>query len=295
MTAAGVPMLLEVPSQLNYKKLLTILKLRVVDLLLGPCPSSSADAEEDAATPRGQWRKAHDELMAMEPELKVEDSDEPQSLLDPSQPVAVLTLPPILELKMMWWESNGPRARGLLLSTATLLAKAEQAARKDVMGSSASSSLDDPAITTDVTPATGAVRLEHLLASFTRPEVLPASDAWYCPWCKKHQEATKELALWRLPANLIVHLKRFSFRNILFRDKIGRMVEYPFDLELGLDAPAGDHAGGSYHLVAVVNHYGTLHGGHYTAMARHPGRPPLLFVCWLLLGGLYMGGGCCCP
>ena len=42
----------------------------------------------------------------------------------------------------------------------------------------------------------------------------------YCPHCKAHREATKQLSVWRLSEILIIHLKRFSFRNLLFKDKI---------------------------------------------------------------------------
>lgn len=49
----------------------------------------------------------------------------------------------------------------------------------------------------------------------------------YCPQCKEHREATKQLSTWRLPHTLIIQLKRFSFRNFIWRDKIDKMVEFP--------------------------------------------------------------------
>ena len=52
----------------------------------------------------------------------------------------------------------------------------------------------------------------------------------YCPECKAHREATKQLSVWRLPECLIIHLKRFSFRNILFKDKITKLVDFPLRL-----------------------------------------------------------------
>ena len=52
----------------------------------------------------------------------------------------------------------------------------------------------------------------------------------YCPTCKAHREATKQLSVWRLPEILIIHLKRFSFRNILFKDKITKLVDFPLRL-----------------------------------------------------------------
>lgn len=49
----------------------------------------------------------------------------------------------------------------------------------------------------------------------------------YCPQCKQHREASKQLLLWRLPSVLIVQLKRFSFRSFIWRDKINDLVEFP--------------------------------------------------------------------
>ena len=49
----------------------------------------------------------------------------------------------------------------------------------------------------------------------------------YCPTCKEHREATKEMSLWQLPDILIVQLKRFSFKNYLWRDKLDLFVDFP--------------------------------------------------------------------
>lgn len=54
----------------------------------------------------------------------------------------------------------------------------------------------------------------------------------YCPQCKAHREATKQMSLWRLPTILIVQLKRFSFKNLIWRDKIDKMVEYPIRYDI---------------------------------------------------------------
>ena len=62
-----------------------------------------------------------------------------------------------------------------------------------------------------------------LLLSHTPPPPPPR----YCPQCKAHREATKQLLLWRLPRCLVVHLKRFSFHNPLFRNKLDKLVHFP--------------------------------------------------------------------
>lgn len=55
----------------------------------------------------------------------------------------------------------------------------------------------------------------------------PPLSRRYCPQCKQHREASKQLLLWRLPNVLIVQLKRFSFRSFIWRDKINDLVEFP--------------------------------------------------------------------
>ena len=52
--------------------------------------------------------------------------------------------------------------------------------------------------------------LDDCLNLFTKPEKLTKDNPWYCSNCKKHQEATKQMHIWRLPKYLIVTLKRFQ-------------------------------------------------------------------------------------
>ena len=70
-------------------------------------------------------------------------------------------------------------------------------------------------------------RLQQCVSLFMEPEVLSEDEAWYCPQCKAHRQATKQLSVWRLPKYLIVQLKRFSYRNFLWCDKVDKMVDFP--------------------------------------------------------------------
>ncbi|XP_077899288.1 ubiquitin carboxyl-terminal hydrolase 19 isoform X18 [Ictidomys tridecemlineatus] len=118
----------------------------------------------------------------------------------------------------------------------------------------------------------GHFTLDQCLNLFTRPEVLAPEEAWYCPQCKQHREASKQLLLWRLPNVLIVQLKRFSFRSFIWRDKINDLVEFPVrNLDLSkFCIGQKEEQLPSYDLYAVINHYGGMIGGHYTACARLP-------------------------
>ncbi|KAG8705921.1 CSN-associated deubiquitinating enzyme Ubp12 [Ceratobasidium sp. 394] len=122
-----------------------------------------------------------------------------------------------------------------------------------------------------------AIDIEDCLNEFTKEEQLGEDDLWYCPRCKKHQQATKKFELWSVPDILVVHLKRFSNARAM-RDKIDALVDFPVDgLDLGERVGMGGEEGQvandgeyMYDLFAVDEHMGGLGGGHYRAYAKNP-------------------------
>jgi ubiquitin carboxyl-terminal hydrolase 19 len=78
-----------------------------------------------------------------------------------------------------------------------------------------------------LTSCSDTVSLTDCLQLFTEPETLAQKDAWYCPRCKKHRPAIKQMSVWRLPRFLVIHLKRFSFLNLVWRSKIDHLVSFP--------------------------------------------------------------------
>ncbi|CAF93184.1 unnamed protein product, partial [Tetraodon nigroviridis] len=146
---------------------------------------------------------------------------------------------------------------------------------------------EDPSSLSETARA-GHFTLEQCLNLFTKPEVLAPEEAWYCPKCQQHREASKQLLLWRLPNVLIIQLKRFSFRSFIWRDKINDMVDFPIrqlvpwplldgrfdfrnlDLSRFCIGMKDEMQQPVYDLYAVINHYGGMIGGHYTAYARLP-------------------------
>ncbi|KFQ25939.1 Ubiquitin carboxyl-terminal hydrolase 4, partial [Merops nubicus] len=113
------------------------------------------------------------------------------------------------------------------------------------------------------------VALTDCIELFTTMETLGEHDPWYCPNCKKHQQATKKFDLWSLPRILVVHLKRFSYSRY-WRDKLDTVVEFPIRglnmSEFVCDPRAGSYV---YDLIAVSNHYGVMGVGHYAAYAKN--------------------------
>jgi ubiquitin C-terminal hydrolase len=114
------------------------------------------------------------------------------------------------------------------------------------------------------------VALHGCLEAFLKEEPLGPEDMWYCPCCKKHQQAMKKLDLWRLPEVLVIHLKRFSYTQFT-RNKLETFVDFPTtDLDLSsYIADKSKQPSSHYRLYAISNHYGNMGGGHYTASIYH--------------------------
>ncbi|PVU91288.1 hypothetical protein BB561_004489 [Smittium simulii] len=130
------------------------------------------------------------------------------------------------------------------------------------------------------------VNLSECISKFVEPEILDINNEWFCSNCKRKSSASKTLKISKLPLVLMIHLKRFSYEGP-FRDKIDAMVNYPvsnLDMSpfLAFSAPESNLKNlqsnniknfnnstsvnpNSYHLYSVVNHMGSLTGGHYTA------------------------------
>lgn len=121
-------------------------------------------------------------------------------------------------------------------------------------------------------PSTTRCHVRECLSHFSNPERIEA--AWECPRCKQKREADKKIVICKLPKMLIIHLKRFSLDG-RWRQKLQTTVDFPLN-DLTVDCtnvlpqsayePMGIKS--TYNLCAVVNHYGSLDGGHYTAFCK---------------------------
>lgn len=113
------------------------------------------------------------------------------------------------------------------------------------------------------------ITLDDCLKLFSKKEVLSMDDSWYCPTCKDHRQATKQIQLWNTPDILLIHLKRFESQRS-FSDKIDDVVYFPIEgLDMDDYVVESGPDGSMYDLIAVDNHYGGIGGGHYTAYVKH--------------------------
>lgn len=144
------------------------------------------------------------------------------------------------------------------------------------------------------------ISIYDCLANFKKTEKLEEDNTWYCNVCKDHKEAFKTLSIYKPPLYLIIQLKRFKVRtsNVMFssimNQKNDALVDFPLknlildeyvdnseDNDNIIKSNSSDisnndinknkNAEFKYDLFAVSQHYGSMGGGHYTAVARNNG------------------------
>ncbi|KAI9805958.1 MAG: hypothetical protein M1825_000572 [Sarcosagium campestre] len=141
-------------------------------------------------------------------------------------------------------------------------------------------------------PKKGRSHIYDCLSNYTKEERLSVEDSWICPDCKVPREASKKLTLTRAPHILVVQLKRFKSIRRGLTDKSSTLIDFPL---VGLDltpftvaplAPEDARNAAAryghaltdplpetsppfrYDAYGVVQHFGTLTGGHYKALIR---------------------------
>lgn len=140
------------------------------------------------------------------------------------------------------------------------------------------------AATDDVGRSPAALSLTGCLWRFIRQESLPPGS-WRCSACGSSSSAHKQLSVRRLPPVLCFHIKRFRLGN-----KLEVPLQFPtavLDMRpflsssviaarRGVRGPtplqrSAPHAG-LYRLIAVVQHTGSLHSGHYVMYLQLEGE-----------------------
>ena len=102
--------------------------------------------------------------------------------------------------------------------------------------------------------------LYDCLDSYTASEFLGGDNRWHCEKCNQLSDAVRRTSFWVTPDVLVVLLKRFQFSPTCGFEKISVPVKFP-ESELVIKSSV-------YDLYGVVNHFGSLSSGHYTALCR---------------------------
>lgn len=122
------------------------------------------------------------------------------------------------------------------------------------------------------------ISIYDCLNLFRSEERLEKENSWFCSKCKKHQEATKTMEIYRAPHILIVQLKRFKIRStnaiigMIRNGKNDSLVAYPLEGLNLQDFIVGPDNDAIYDLFAISQHYGSLSSGHYTALCKNQNK-----------------------
>ncbi len=112
------------------------------------------------------------------------------------------------------------------------------------------------------------------LKAFIQPERMEECG-YKCTKCKKVDNFTKEMTIYRFPRIMVIHLKRF-YNSHMRREKLNTSVRIPTKIDLAEFAPYSsifylvfiflEHESkksAKYQLYGMSHHSGTLYGGHY--------------------------------
>ncbi|AYV83828.1 MAG: putative ubiquitin carboxyl-terminal hydrolase 2 isoform X1 [Hyperionvirus sp.] len=104
-----------------------------------------------------------------------------------------------------------------------------------------------------------AQNLNESMKLFAQNDMLNNDNRYRCEKCKVLSNARKKMRVYSFPRVLIIYLKRFSNRR-----KIDDFMEVP--LYFSRDEEE------RYELVGVIEHFGSVGGGHYTANGKIGGK-----------------------
>lgn len=223
-----------------------------------------------------------------EAELMEESEDRPPSRLGQHGPprkndlkdnLAKLTLEYNAEIgQQETMELDSPQ------SSTTSLSPKDGSASDDSDHSSASSYTTTP-LGGRYNAADGECSVQSCLAQFTSSEMMLGANAVLCALCtrrsggkKQYKTALKQLLICQPPPVLILHLKRFQVHHY-HSAKLSKQVTFPFTLDLApFCSRRTSKRGGTsnstngntvqYGLYGVVEHSGSIHGGHYVAYVK---------------------------
>lgn len=133
----------------------------------------------------------------------------------------------------------------------------------------------------------GECSVQSCLNNFTALELMTGNNKVGCDSCTEringkdgksiYTNATKQFFISSPPAVLILHLKRFQVGPRCMFRKMTKHVSYPFTLDLAsfcaskvktLPNVNRQQKNLIYSLYGIVEHSGSMHGGHYTAYVK---------------------------
>ena len=109
------------------------------------------------------------------------------------------------------------------------------------------------------------ISIEKCFEEFSKEEKLDKENLWKCQNCNESLQANKKIEIYNIPKILIIHLKRFNNNK-----KINTLIKFPLkSLELDKYINKTNKTNNKYDLFGVINHFGSLEYGHYTAFCKN--------------------------
>ena len=109
--------------------------------------------------------------------------------------------------------------------------------------------------------------LAGCLQNYTSIEILDFNNMWWCNKCHMNVQGRRQIKLWNCPATLVIQLKRFTNDQ----HKTRNHVDFPLMLNIREYVSRynyGETSQYEYELKSVINHHGSLTGGHYYNYSR---------------------------
>jgi len=120
------------------------------------------------------------------------------------------------------------------------------------------------------------VEITDCLRKFCAPEYLVGKDKYECEHCKRKTDGERKFAFRDLPEVLCIHIKRFRYDSSWFNaTKNSRVVTFPVNKTLDM-APFLEEASSQpveYRLIGLIQHIGSMGGGHYISYCQHKRKP----------------------
>ncbi|XP_058397551.1 inactive ubiquitin carboxyl-terminal hydrolase 50 [Diceros bicornis minor] len=118
-------------------------------------------------------------------------------------------------------------------------------------------------------PSESQCSLQDCLQCFFQQDTLTWNNRIHCSFCETKQETAVRASISKAPKIVIFHLKRFDVLGTMKR-KLRTDILYPLtNLDLTPYICPIFRKRSKYNLCAVVNHFGDLDGGHYTAFCKN--------------------------
>lgn len=105
--------------------------------------------------------------------------------------------------------------------------------------------------------------LEECIENYISEEELTGENAWFNEKTNEKEDVIKKISFWSFPDILIISLKRFT-------NEEKTLIKFPLT-NLNLDKYIDEKNSNftyTYNLYAISNHFGNIHGGHYTALIK---------------------------